>query len=183
MKINLPLSKLNENDVCAEIGVWRGNFSKQILCMKPSELHLIDPWVHQDHIRRCYSVEQSAMDSVYNSVTDKFKKDKRVVIHRSFSTEVSFPKEYFDWIYIDADHSYEAVLKDLNYYYPLMKSGGYMCGDDYGLWAGRPESGRGSDANGGPKPAVDEFVKSKNLKLEVSDNHEKDQFVIRCGED
>ena len=75
MKINLPLSKLNENDVCAEIGVWRGNFSKQILCMKPSELHLIDPWVHQDHIRRCYSVEQSAMDSVYNSVTDKFKKD------------------------------------------------------------------------------------------------------------
>jgi hypothetical protein len=31
--------------VCAEIGVWKGEFSAQILKVaRPSKLHLIDPW-------------------------------------------------------------------------------------------------------------------------------------------
>ena len=55
-----------------------------------------------------------------------------------------------------------------------MKKGGHLCGDDYGLWEDRPKTGFGSDGGGGPKPAVDEFVKEYNLKLELKDN----QFVI-----
>jgi len=35
-----------------------------------------------------------------------------------------------DFIYLDADHSYESTLGDLKAYYPLLKPGGIMGGDD-----------------------------------------------------
>ena len=43
------LKYVNEGDICAEIGVMKGDYSAQILKRKPKELHLIDPWVHQDY--------------------------------------------------------------------------------------------------------------------------------------
>lgn len=34
------------NSRCAEIGVWRGDFSQQLLDkLMPVELHLVDPWL------------------------------------------------------------------------------------------------------------------------------------------
>ena len=39
---------------------------------------------------------------------------------------------YFDWIYIDGNHTYEYVKQDLEGYRPKVKPGGYMAGDDYG---------------------------------------------------
>src|SRR6266545_2218953 len=34
-----------KGSVCAEIGVWQGDFSARILdLVKPSKLHLVDPW-------------------------------------------------------------------------------------------------------------------------------------------
>tara|TARA_B100000214_G_C23940046_1_gene615238 strand:- start:877 stop:1413 length:537 start_codon:yes stop_codon:yes gene_type:complete len=168
------LQYIKANSVCAEVGVWEGELSSFILKRQPAKLHLIDPWQTQDVIDRLYSINQEKMDRVYENVSNRFGKLSNVEIHREFSTNVSFPIEYFDWVYIDADHSYDAVKKDLEFYYPLMKKGAYLCGDDYGLWHPKPKTGAGSDAGGGPKPAVDEFVSKYNLKLKVF----KDQFVI-----
>ncbi len=161
-----PLKKINKNDVCAEIGVWKGDFSEQILKHNPSELHLIDPWVHQDYKKMWYSIEQEKMDEIHNKVQEKFKNDSRVKIHRKFSTDVKFPNAYFDWVYIDGDHTHPMVLKDLEFYFPLVKTGGFLCGDDYG-W-------KSVDCRLGPKPAVDQFVKTHNLNLYI----DKNQFVI-----
>lgn len=36
-----------------------------------------------------------------------------------------------DVIYVDASHEYEAVMLDLEAYYPLLKQGGTMIGDDF----------------------------------------------------
>ena len=48
-----------------------------------------------------------------------------------------FDDEYFDFVYIDGDHSYEAVIKDLDSWYPKLKEYGVMCGDDYGRYSGQ----------------------------------------------
>ena len=154
-----PLKKIKKNAVCAEVGVWRGDLSLDILTKNPKKLHLIDPWIHQDYKAMMYSTGQDRMDRIYNHVHMKFKDDSRVEIHRNFSTDVEFPKEYFDWVYIDGNHTYPMVCKDLEFYYPLVKKGGYLCGDDYG-WTS-------VDCKLGPKPAVDEFVKTHNLKIEI----------------
>ena len=159
---------------CAEVGVWQGDLSFEILKHKPAELHLIDPWKSQDLVDRCYSINQLEMDNIYQEVLNKFNIYDEVTIHRKFSTDVSFSKEYFDWVYLDGDHSCDAVKKDLLFYYPLIKKGGYLCGDDYGLWSEQPKHGFGSDGEGGPKPAIDEFVNYHNLDFEIF----RDQFVI-----
>jgi hypothetical protein len=48
----------------------------------------------------------------------------------------AFPNGYFDWLYIDGDHSLEAVRGDLRLAMEKVKRGGLVCGDDYrlGLW-------------------------------------------------
>ena len=49
-----------------------------------------------------------------------------------------------DLIFIDADHSYEWVKRDINALYPKVRSGGILSGHDYG------------NENIGVKKAVDE---------------------------
>ncbi len=38
-----------------------------------------------------------------------------------------------DIVYIDGDHSYEAVMQDLNNYFPKVKQGGHLLGHDYNM--------------------------------------------------
>jgi predicted O-methyltransferase YrrM len=38
--------------------------------------------------------------------------------------------DFFDFIYIDADHRYSGVSQDLKNYYPKLKKGGVFCGHD-----------------------------------------------------
>ena len=165
--MRMPVKYIKEGDVCAEIGVWCGDFSKQILEIgKPRKLHLIDPWETQDFKGRWYSGNQQNMDKIFDKVINAFWSNRQVVIHRNYSRKVDFSENYFDWIYIDANHSYEEVLKDLHYYLPLMKSGGFICGDDYG-WKDRY-------CQDGPKRAVDEFAEEFSFKTKIVST----QYVI-----
>lgn len=44
---------------------------------------------------------------------------------------------YFDFIYIDAEHDYNSVLNDIKTSLPKLKKQGIMCGHDFGLpWPG-----------------------------------------------
>ena len=46
-------------------------------------------------------------------------------------------REAFDFVFIDADHSYEAVRADILAYRPLVKRGGILAGHDYApKWEG-----------------------------------------------
>jgi len=168
--------------VCAEIGVDEGDFSEKILSIvEPKRLHLIDPWRHEEGGRYQESrygglgqTGQSIMDQRYVKVTERFGEEVRngqVSIHRSPSSSAcySFEDHYFDWIYLDGNHLYAFIKRDLELYYPKVKPGGLITGDDYGAqgwW------------NNGVQKAVDEFVKSdRELTLQVNGS----QFIIRMG--
>lgn len=134
-----------KHSVCAEIGVWKGDFSREILkIVHPKELHLIDPWKYlPEYKNRWYggavAESQEDMDKIYEKVKMEFDKDKRVKIHRGYSNSVAkqFKDDYFDWIYIDGNHSYEFVLADIKNFLPKIKKGGFILGDDY--WWGIKE--------------------------------------------
>ncbi len=77
------------------------------------------------------------MDERYQKVWERFDKEIRtgqVRVHRAFSGSIYdiFEDYYFDWIYIDGNHLYEFVKQDLQLYYPKVKPGGCITGDDYG---------------------------------------------------
>lgn len=127
------LDVLPKNAVVAEIGVDTGDFSKAILeqC-SPKKLHLIDAWGTERYHK-----------GKRNLVTERFAKplkDGQVVLHEGLSTEVGheFPDHYFDWVYIDTDHSYQTTLAELLLYHKKVKVGGYITGHDFiiGSWAG-----------------------------------------------
>jgi hypothetical protein len=171
-----------KRSVCAEIGVHEGEFSRQILdAVEPRRLHLIDPWKHEEGDRYRQAGYgglgpggQAIMNERYRRVQQRFAGEiraGRMLIHRSPSSAASehFQDSYFDWVYIDGNHLYEFVRRDLQLYYPKVKTGGFITGDDYGV--------EGWWENGAQK-AVDEFVSRRpGLTLEVKGG----QFIIKKG--
>ena len=129
-----------------EIGVHRGNFSAKILSVAaPRKLHLVDPWLFRDepaYSRALYgragALEgQKTVDERYQAVEERFAEAisaGRVMVHRARSAEVlgQFADNSLDWIYIDGDHTFEAVRIDLDLAYRKVRPGGFIFGDDYG---------------------------------------------------
>jgi hypothetical protein len=135
----LLLNRVPKDSICAEIGVWKGDFSAQILeTAVPRELHLIDPWMFQpDFPDRMYggavAGDQADMERIYESVRDRFAAVNNVLIHRGTSASVlpTLADAFLDWVYIDGNHRYEYVLEDLKLAHPRVRPGGFLCGDDY----------------------------------------------------
>lgn len=157
------LSLLPERAECAEVGTWRGDFAAAILAgRRPMRLYLIDPWEYRTDPRYEHASYgghsedgQQKLDAMHASVLERFAAQiaaGQVVVRRARSLEAAagFTEESLDWVYIDADHSYEGVKGDLEAYFRVVKSGGFLAGDDYGH--------EGSWFEDGVRRAVDEFA-------------------------
>jgi len=73
------------------------------------------------------------------------------------------PDDHFDLLFIDNNHSYDHVKRELELYWPKLKVGGMFSGDDYTEGV-RTQKGFRSF---GVIEAVDEFVKSQDQKLNL----------------
>ncbi|WP_046864943.1 class I SAM-dependent methyltransferase [Microvirga massiliensis] len=108
------LERLPHQARVAEVGVEHGHFSRHILSTtSPAELHLID-------------LDFGGLDPVLRG-------DPRVHIHRGLSHEVlaTFTDASFDWIYIDADHSYAGVRRDATAAAEKVRPGGFLVFNDF----------------------------------------------------
>ena len=158
------LMQLPQHAVCAKIGVWTGEFSDRILqYTKPRELHLIDPWRFDPRTLpmrgQGLARNQADMDAVRQRVLKRFR--NRAAVHCDTSAVVlpAFPDGYFDWVYIDGDHSEAAVRADLELALRKVKDGGVIAGDDF-TWE------RGGDGRSVQR-AVLSFVEGRGLRLRV----------------
>ena len=132
------LAMLPKNAICAEIGVWTGQFSIQILeVTEPAELTLIDPWdmisaQPDDNRSNDKHADADFMSGMYRSIVDLYGKLPNVRIVKGLSEPVlaSYPNDYFDWVYIDGNHLYDFVLKDIQISFQKVKPGGVIVGDD-----------------------------------------------------
>jgi len=127
--MNLPL-------VIAEVGVAEGLFAKQIMDWGTQTLYLIDMWEthglvgdgsfaqewHDDNLQQV----QSRM-AVYDHRPEQY------VILQGDSAEMAthIPDNSLSMVYIDADHSYEGVKRDIEAFYPKVISGGLIAFHDY----------------------------------------------------
>jgi hypothetical protein len=152
-----------------EVGVLRGEFSKHLLsnwnCKK---LYLVDCW--EDH--------PSDYDEHFHNHDDNFISMKnnlidfgnRIEICKGFSDKVvdQFPDEFFDFVYIDANHSYEGCKKDIESYWRTLKAGGILMGDDYHLQDIEDLSFNGNKVRFGVKKAVLDFARAHNKIVDIS---------------
>jgi len=120
------LSLLPKNGIVAEIGVDKGDFSRMIMnTCSPKKLHLVDIWGDA----RYNQEKRKGVENMFASQIES----GQVQIDLGLSTDVvsQYDDAYFDWIYIDTDHSYKTTYAELNAYAPKVKSGGIIAGHDY----------------------------------------------------
>ena len=115
------LQLLPRGSVGAELGTQEGLFAKKMLSVvRPARLHLFD--IDDQPIR-----QQSA---------DLLRRpDVELHVGDSSSLLATFSDQYFDWIYIDGDHSYEGVSRDIRVARSKVKPGGLLIFNDFTIWS------------------------------------------------
>ena len=117
------LQRIPKGGVGVEVGVQEGMFSRLILDIcQTRELHLIDL-----DLRR-YGIAEKFQTEIERGL---------VKLHEGDSSRLiaGFPDNYFDFIYIDADHSYPGVKKDIKAARTKVKAGGLLIFNDYTFWS------------------------------------------------
>lgn len=120
------LEMLPKNSICAELGVKIGDFSREIMDItEPKEIRLVDIWE-----------KPNTFHTFLGNIIPYIKMDKTNIKFLRSDTHFAYasgflPLKYFDWVYVDANHSYRSVIEDLTISYDITKDGGYIAGDDY----------------------------------------------------
>jgi len=155
-KFGVLLDELGLCENGIEIGVATGNYSEILLSStKLKKIYFLDPW--REYSKEVYNdttnCSQLGQDNRYNFVVKRLGKfgDRAVIIRKdSIESLEDFSDRYFDFIYIDANHAYEYVKKDIINWYPKLKVGGVFAGHDY-------MNAVTKTGKYGVKQAVDEF--------------------------
>lgn len=122
-------------EIGAEMGVWRGEYSAHLLKHWPGQLLMIDAWQEQGAgYRDVANVSQAEHEANYRAAQEAVGEfSDRCELIRGFSVEVArqISDGSLDFVYLDADHSYDAVTADLTAWLPKLRPGGLMAGHDF----------------------------------------------------
>jgi len=167
----------------AEIGVYKGEFSKTLLRTTDTDLYLIDIW------RKIPSGEYddaTNSDSSYMHCLKSISgyEDRAFMLRmRSEKAIELFPDGFFDFIYIDSNHAYEYVKRDIDMWYPKIREGGVLAGHDWIDINWETDTEFESLENGkdkiiyhhgrrngifGVNPAVTEFINKTDIELNLT---------------
>lgn len=133
------IKELGDNVVGCELGTSYGFNLVYFLDNLPNikTVYAIDPYAPYYDGPSGY-VPKEVMDKVKELFlinTDQYK-EKVVFLNEPADTaHDKIPDNSLDYIFIDGDHSYEAVCKDLRNYFSKVKPGGIFSGHDYS-WEG-----------------------------------------------
>jgi hypothetical protein len=107
---------------------------------------------------------QAAQNEFYAKTVKRirFARDRaKIFRRRSLDAAKLVPDGSCDFVFIDADHSYDGCKADIEAWLPKVKPGGWLCGHDY----------QNHDFERfGVTRAVDEFVAHSALQLETGEN-------------
>lgn len=133
---DMVLHLIPKNGHIAEIGIFKGEFSDYLYkTLTPKEFVLIDLFEGEtssgDHDGN--NVSSTNLYSQYARLSEWAKTQNGIHIEKGDSSTIlsKYPDHFFDMIYIDGDHSYEGVKKDLEQAIKKVKKGSYIMGHDY----------------------------------------------------
>ncbi len=169
------LSRLGANPRGVEVGVYRGALSRRLLVRRDLHLMMVDKW--GDHTR-AYAASGDLLathdETEWHNIREaadvhtRWADDRRTVVQSdSVAAAQDCPDASLDFVFIDADHSYEGAFADILAWVGKVRAGGLLGGHDYHapdypLW--------------GVKRAVDEFAADRSLTVELGDD---DTWFIR----
>jgi Protein of unknown function DUF115/Methyltransferase domain len=171
------LSRLQDGPVTgAEIGIFAGDLSARLLSRKDLTLYLVDSWKgggldyhagsHDFHASLSQAKQDAYRDraiAMVRSVDGNAFESGRAKLLALSSVEAarSVDDDSLDFVFIDADHSYEGCAADIAAWYPKLKPGALLSGHDYD---------NPVDQTWGVARAVQEFAKSNGYAVTLSEN-------------
>ena len=124
------IKRMRGDDITGvEVGVLKGESSYVLLeeCPNIKMLHGVDSYkAHTDYetVR-----SQEDMDQ-YKTIAEKnlepYKDRYELKVMDSHKAAMTFRKDSLDFVLLDADHTYDAIKRDLKDWYPKIKSGGHI---------------------------------------------------------
>jgi hypothetical protein len=155
-----------DNLIGIEIGVHEGRYARVIL--ENTDLHLImlDSWRHI--YDETYRYDGANSETIAHLKLLEVMLKEMTPVHEGRFTVIRelseiacnfFKDDFFDFIYLDANHSEEFVFNELNRWWPKLKVGGVMAGHDY----------LNLEPIFGVKTAVDRFFYDKGIEFFVCD--------------
>ena len=117
--------------VVVEVGSWKGRSTVAIaegIAGKNARLVSVDTF-RGDAAIGAHDPEEILAEFRRNTAHVGF---LETIVSDSVDAAASVPDRSLDWLFIDADHSYDGVRTDLAAWAPKLKPGGLMSGHDYG---------------------------------------------------
>lgn len=120
-----------------EVGTWKGMSAAYMAVEiinsgKNIEFSCVDTW---EYIENMDSLPKEMYgDNLYNTFLENISPVRHIInpIKKiSWEGAKEFLDESLDFIFIDAAHDYESVKKDINAWYPKLKTKGIIAGHDY----------------------------------------------------
>jgi predicted O-methyltransferase YrrM len=151
----------------AEVGVAWGRFS-EVMCEHIPNLELlcVDPWQPQDDDPR----HRKNHDENYAEASRRLKSyNAKLMRMRSMDAVLTVPDESLDFVYIDANHVFEAARDDIAEWSKKVKPGGIVSGHDYYRFR-----------NAGVIEAVDKYVEINGIQQWfLTDEKAKSWFWVK----
>jgi hypothetical protein len=129
-----------------EVGAWFGKSTNHLVTkIKESGKHInftsIDTWKGTDDEQLHQNIVNTFNGDIFyefvdNTVLSNNYGRFNTIKDTSKNAANNFSNSSIDFIMIDAGHSYEALIEDLNVWYNKVKPGGIISGDDYGVFDG-----------------------------------------------
>lgn len=167
-------------DIAVEVGTWRGDFAESMINkLSPKEFYAVDPYKIFEGMVSAPGNEygnQQDLDVLAEKVKNRMTSlGGELLRDVSLNASKKFENNSIDVVYIDGDHTYEGVATDIKSWWPKVKPGGYLCGDDFV----KGVTGKGFDY--GVIEAVHDFVEQNNLHLFVYTNGQRQWLVRKNG--
>lgn len=152
---------LLQNPVICELGVLRGDFSRDLIkVMNPSVFYLID--INTDKIEADVKTHSAAV----------------VLTGISWDIMANLQNESLDYVYIDADHSYHAVKNDIMITHQKLRVGGILQFNDYTTYS------PSENLHYGVLNAVNAYIENQSIKiigLSIDRSGYHDMAVQKCS--
>ena len=117
--LNMIEECVTENDFVIEVGCFSG-VSSRIFALNCNKLHCVDPYSWP----AVFEAEK-----MFESIMSDYPNIKKIKL-TSVEASRLYENHSVDFIYIDADHTYHAVLEDIDSWVSKVKNGGYLGGHD-----------------------------------------------------
>ncbi len=125
----VALIEKEQSKTVVEVGVYSGKLSKMLAAVSCiTSLTIIDHWEEWPN-----KFSKQHMEDLFQQVSAWAKPIEKVLLLRMYSVEASrmFGPETIDFWETDGDHRYASLLREIEAWYPAVKTGGIMCGDNY----------------------------------------------------